>query len=112
STTKIDRANNRNSFIRTPYFSAKSASRWSDKREMFLTPFAAHQRVWANGKSMLIVRTCVLPICAVSSLKRFCCLEQTPVSTEGTTLINFTLPSKSSNETSSKSFDKTVKLGA
>ena len=57
------------------------------------TPAAPHQRVWAKGRSQLMVRMRTLSeSLAASVLKRRVCMSQTGVSREGTTLMTSTLP--------------------
>src|SRR5690554_3815149 len=60
---------------------------------------------------MLIVNTFTFPSRSASSLKRFVWASQTPVSSEGTTLIIFG-PSKSDKDFGDKSLANTVKSGA
>src|SRR5947209_10088522 len=49
------------------------------------TPIAPHQRFWANGRSILTEYISTAGSLVASSLKRFVCMSQTGVSSEGTT---------------------------
>src|SRR5699024_9229282 len=84
----------------------------SDNIVMLLTSSSLVQRACANGKSILTVNKLTFASSFAFSLNFFVCVEQTPVSIDGTTLINVSFSAKSFSVFSLISFATTLNEGA